>query len=129
MVAYNFSAQFANDVEVGLKAQTIRREGKRNPPEVGDELQLYTGMRTKHCRLLRNSICSKVTPIKILPKFGEIHIQASTRIHWLIFDSDKSLNALARHDGFHSYKELFDYFESQVDDNGVFKGHLIEWTV
>lgn len=129
MVAYNFKSQFAGDVESGKKRCTIRRAGKRKPPVPGCRIQLYTGMRTKNCRALLNPICTKVTPIKIFPNFGEIHIQAASRIHWLIFDSDKSLNQLARQDGFASFKEFFDFFETQADENGVFEGHLIEWDV
>lgn len=62
MVAYNFQAQFADDVEHGFKTQTIRRDARCKS---GDKLQLYTGQRTKNCRKLCDAICKRVTPIKI----------------------------------------------------------------
>jgi hypothetical protein len=127
MVAYNFIKEFADDVESGKKLCTIRKVGKRRHARVGEQIQLYTGMQTNACRLLGLGLCDNVTPIHILPSWGEIHLQAPTKIHWLVFDSDESLNKLAQRDGFPSLKEFFDYFEPQVDDKGVFEGLLIGW--
>ncbi len=68
MGAYNFRAQFAEDVESGRKTQTIRAERKDGRrPKVGDTLKLYTGMRTKACRLLAVGRCTAVVPITIEP--------------------------------------------------------------
>lgn len=49
----NFKQQFAEMVESGEKRQTIRRERKGHRQiGKGDHLKLYTGLRTKQCRLL-----------------------------------------------------------------------------
>lgn len=66
MVAYNFSAQFADLVAAGRKNQTVRALGKRRHARPGDPLQLYTGQRTRHCVLLREAICVDVRPIRIV---------------------------------------------------------------
>lgn len=51
MVAYNFKSAFINGIVFGEKRQTIRRDRKRHA-RPGEPVQLYTGMRTKHCRKL-----------------------------------------------------------------------------
>lgn len=127
MVAYNFQKQFADDVESGKKTQTIRKAGKRNPPSPRCRMQLYTGMRTKNCRLLCAPMCKSVNEIKIIPKFGEVLLRYVDGIHWTIFDSQQSLEKFARDDGFESVEDFFAFFEKAADENGVFEGHLIEW--
>jgi len=64
MPALNFQARFADAVERGDKTQTIRAPRKR-PFKVGDNLYLYTGMRTKWCRKLLDAVCIGVDPIRI----------------------------------------------------------------
>lgn len=127
MVAYNFQKQFADDVESGKKTQTIRKAGKRNPPKVGDALQLYTGMRTKSCRKLADVICTDIRVIKIVPKFGEVLLRLADGINWVIIDSKHNLHQLALDDGFNSEEEFFAYFEKDTDENDMFHGHLIRW--
>ena len=87
MVAYSFKARFAEPIIAGTKGGTIRaawkmfdagavrRDGKtflRHPrrdtgghARPGEELQLYTGMRTKHCRLIARKTCVAVQPIRL----------------------------------------------------------------
>ena len=64
MVAYSFKARFADPILAGTKAQTIRAPRKRHA-HPGDELQLYTGMRTKHCRLIARTACESVKPVRL----------------------------------------------------------------
>ncbi len=53
MVALNFKARFADDVETRRKRCSIRAPRKDGrDPKPGDSLQLYTGMRTRECRKL-----------------------------------------------------------------------------
>lgn len=129
MVAYNFSAQFEPAIRSGEKLQTIRRAGKRRPPVPGDQLQLYTGMRTRSCRLLNRGICTRVIGIKIRPKYREVVVQLDERF-WQIIDSDKSLSQLATDDGFGSVEAFFQFFEAQLGAADVeFIGHVIVWEV
>lgn len=125
---YNFNKQFAPDVESGIKRQTIRKKGKRRPPKIGEPLQLYTGMRTKYCRLLARETCLNVSEIKIIPAHGEVLIKRACHTEWFIVDSDNSLAILAKLDGFKSVDEFFEWFEKQLDgESGIFEGYLIEW--
>jgi len=94
VVAYNFQARFADAVERGEKSQTIRaprKDGRH--AKVGDALQLYTGMRTKQCRKLRDAKCHDVCPILIDEngRFWSFHPQ---ELH--------DLDYVARADGFAS---------------------------
>lgn len=52
MVAYSFNPRFVEPIRQGLKTQTIRAHGLRRHARPGELLQLYTGMRTVHCRLI-----------------------------------------------------------------------------
>ncbi|GJD72603.1 ASCH domain-containing protein [Methylobacterium goesingense] len=65
MVAYSFKKQFGPPILAGTKAQTIRADRKRHA-RPGEELQLYTGMRTKHCRLVARVPCIAVEPVRLV---------------------------------------------------------------
>ena len=65
MVALSFKAQFAPPIVAGIKRQTVRA-GRKRPPRAGERLQLYVGMRTKHCRkIIPDPICTEVSLIVI----------------------------------------------------------------
>lgn len=65
MVAYNFQNEFTPSIEAGTKQSTIRPDGKRRHAQAGEELQLYTGMRSPDCRLLMRVPCLWSIPIEI----------------------------------------------------------------
>jgi hypothetical protein len=65
MVAYSFKKQFGPPILTGIKAQTIRADRKRHA-RPGEELQLYTGMRTKHCKLVARVPCIAVEPVRLV---------------------------------------------------------------
>lgn len=76
MVAYSFRAHFEAPIRAGTKAQTIRADRARHA-RAGEELQLYTGMRTQHCRLIGRAICMAVSPICI--NFAQERIEVGAR--------------------------------------------------
>lgn len=121
MVAYNFQPQFAEAVRNGTKLQTIRPHGKRKHAEAGDQLQLYTGMRTKACRLLRRAVCVETQTLMIME---EGVILTDLGEHWI---TGAALEALSLRDGFESWLEMRDWFKARY---GLpFNGHLIRWSV
>jgi hypothetical protein len=127
MVAYNFQAQFVADVESGKKTQTIREHGKKQPPKVGDELQLYTGMRTKNCRLLRRAKCTSLEVIEIRSHFRHVLIGTpSGDTYQFNRLTDGVIEKFAKADGFESVDAFFKYFESGGIGN-YFSGFLIRW--
>lgn len=64
MVAYSFQACFGPKIEANEKLQTVRADRKRHAYP-GECLQLYQGMRTRHCRLIGVRRCLAVHPILI----------------------------------------------------------------
>lgn len=117
MVAYNFQGRFADAVQRGEKRQTIRANGKRRHAKPGDKLQLYTGMRTKACRKLRDVVCHDACPILI------------DRDRIVTFQPQEFLDPeqVARLDGFASWADMRAWFEQT---HGLpFHGAMIRWLV
>lgn len=118
MVAYNFQAKFADAVEHGTKSQTVRaqrKDGRHARP--GDPLQLYTGMRTKACRKLRDAVCHDACVIVI--EADKVITFKPQEFH--------DLERFARYDGFASWQEMRDWFQST--HGFPFQGVLIRWLV
>ncbi len=115
MPAYNFKKEFAEDVASGIKCQTIRSSRKR-PTIVGDTLYLYTGMRTKICRLLMTTECISISKIVIYPA-------AIILDGWFLSALERK--NLAKADGFDSMNDFIKFFKPQ--SNRPFKGDLIKW--
>lgn len=66
MVAYGFKKFFGPQIEDGTKTHTIRGHRRRHA-HPGEQLQLFTGLRTVHCRkIIDDPICIKVLPIVIM---------------------------------------------------------------
>ena len=72
MVAYSFAPQFIEPVSTLVKRQTVRAYRKRHA-RPGEALQLYSGMRTKHCRKLvdPDPICIDLRQIVIAHGAGQ----------------------------------------------------------
>lgn len=111
MVAYSFMRRFADLVESDTKPHTIR-DNNRNGRHAkdGDDLQLYTGMRTKSCRKLRDAKCVGVYEIDIQYP----HVRILISVGWLKL-SRGEINQLAIGDGFDSVDDFFDYFKEKRD--------------
>lgn len=126
MVAFNFQKQFAEDVESGKKRHTIRARGKRREPIVGEELQLYTGMRTKQCRLLKRTVCKLVEVIEIRSHRRHVLIGTPSGDSYQFNRlTDGAIETLALSDGFNSVDAFFDFFKTSPGD--YFNGFLIHW--
>ena len=127
MPAINFQPRFADLVESGKKAQTIR---KANRFKVGDAVTLYTGQRTKQCRKLGEGVVEEVIPIHL--RMGLLHVAAYFRDGYkpktcftAAYSSYELGNAIARADGFASVHEMAGWFK---DQHGLpFGGWLIKW--
>ena len=121
MVAYSFKKEFAAPIIAGTKRQTIRADRARHA-RVGETLQLFTGMRTKHCRKIGTATCAGIVPI------------------WLDFDCDRvqvgsdtmlelpRLNAFAVRDGFKDFAAMRTFWENEHDLGKPWSGYMIQWT-
>lgn len=130
MVALNFSPQFADDVEDGVKRRSIRAPRKDGrDPRAGDELQLYTGMRQPACRKLRDAKCIRVRPVEIshmgIKLAGKNLYAGDAPAYSGGPDPERYDGDFARADGFGSFSEMADWFDKT---HGLpFAGNLIEW--
>ncbi len=90
MVAYSFQKRFVGHVAAGLepgpwcpgmKRHTLRlpRAGRQGHARPEQPVHLYTGMRTRHCRLIGRAVARVQIPI------------------WLVFNGEHL--SLARRDG------------------------------
>ncbi|WP_194094815.1 ASCH domain-containing protein [Marivivens aquimaris] len=119
MVAYNFAAQFAEEVRSGRKSMTIRTARKNGHAVFGDELQLYIGMRTKNCQLLKRVTCIFAASIVIEQK----RIIVDGRV---MPDPEE----LARADGFTDFEQMKAWFTKLYGlpySHQPFEGELICW--
>lgn len=132
MVAYSFQKQFEKPIVDGLKPHTLRNERKRHA-RPGEEVQLYVGMRTKHCRLLGRATCKAITPIRIDFKRCAIRIGARGTIHGI-----QRLDAFAVTDGFADWAGMRAFWmkehgkKKQADGSPApplvcWSGVIIEW--
>lgn len=136
MVAYSFQARFVEPILAGTKGGTIR--ATRNVPRTfavafnrprlgghavpGEDLQLYTGMRTKQCRLIARKMCCQVERIRInfsLPciLLGEGHRER------LVAD----LDIFAAFDGFASWSEMATFWRGREGRIVHYSGWHIRW--
>ncbi len=152
MVAYSFNRRFVPAIESGIKSQTIRAHRRRHA-RPGERLQLYTGMRTRACRLIRDDVvCSRIDEINIdlmslaglaVPKtrvdLARILVRWSDKL--VVSVNGKPLDraeceALATRDGFSGWQ--FDsaalppfaamvLFWMGTHGPGMFEGVMISW--
>jgi len=123
MPSLNFT-KFVDEVECGLKTQTIRRTRKR-PIKAGDRLHLFAGARTKHCRRLSppgGATCYYVADIEIYrhPYYFGVGVKLDG-----VACSINEGRAIIVDDGFESESSFFDFFVPNIGD--VFHGYLIRW--
>lgn len=119
MVAYSFQPQFVDPIRSGRKQQTIRAIGRRRHVRPGDALQLYTGMRTRSCRLIGRATCADVEAVRIW--FEPDRVILFTR-------GDVDLEPFAQADGFRSWAELRAFWAKHHPDVDRFSGFLIRWS-
>lgn len=129
MVAYSFKAQFAEPILAGTKGGTIRADRRRHA-RPGEELQLYTGMRTQHCRLIARKTCVAVEPVTLV-LFADIVMEMAIfpERKTALADRDE-LNAFARFDGFASIDEMRAFWRTEhpnIEPLRGFKGWHIRW--
>ena len=121
MPALNFKKQFAPHVESGRKRQTIRAYRKDGrDPKPGQRLYLYTGMRTKECRKLKEAECKATAPIELgTGQLGDGIILNGRELDGV----DRA--RVSRADGFACASEMLKWFKRV---HGLpFKGLWIQW--
>lgn len=122
MVAYSFKPRFEAPIVDGSKAQTIRADRRRHA-RPGETLQLYTGMRTKSCRLIGLATCRAVVPIRIDLEGGRIESDRGTNMSTV-----EELDYFAQRDGFSGWSDMLDFWRREHPRAAVWSGMLILWS-
>lgn len=120
MVAYSFKRRFVDPILEGTKRQTIRADRRRHA-RPGEELQLYTAMRTKSCRLIAKARCLSVEPV-LLFFIGPPLIVVGT-----VRDPQPHPDDFAMADGFADWGEMHDFWRTEHFDPAEFEGVIIKW--
>lgn len=128
MVAYSFEKRFAQPIREGLKTQTIRG-GRERHARPGEMLQLFTGMRTAHCK----KICEDVRCVDVRP-IG-IRFTANGEIEGIVVNGAPvvDLEAFAIQDGFPALWQMAEFWlDAHKNSIGwgesvLWQGVLIEW--
>ncbi len=126
MVAYNFQPQFELPIIALAKCGTIRADRKRHA-RPGEVLQLYTGMRTKKCRLIATARCSGNDRIRLSFEHQVIVIGEYPNRRRLVAIDEKTLAPLdefARGDGFADFQDMSRFWGPKLSD---FDGRWIQW--
>jgi len=108
----------------GTKRQTIRADRRRHA-RPGEELQLFTGMRTKHCKLIAQRTCKDVLPIRLV--FDDAAGGEGVLLPG--FGIPGGLEGFARSDGFSSWAEMKAFWRKHHPGVDEFEGVLITWDV
>jgi hypothetical protein len=142
MVAYSFNSIFSDQVSALIKRQTVRADRKRHARH-GEPLQLFCGMRTRHCRKLvdPDPVCVGVQQIEIGVNRLIDALIASIVIDGIPLDRDE-IEAFARADGFapevlrrgncsfqvaDTARQNMGQFWLAAHGDGRFDGVLIRW--
>jgi hypothetical protein len=114
MVAFNFKAEFADKVASGVKRTTIRQTKRCS---VGDDIQLYTGQRTKDCKKLGDVRCMAVEKIT----FGKNHMKIGKEVY-----DPKQREMIAHQEGFLTYADMHKWFVRTYRKQS-FQGYIHGW--
>lgn len=126
MVAYSFRSRFVDPILSGRKQQTVRAIGKRRHAAAGDLLQLYTGMRTKACRLIGTAPCIEAVPITLRFRLGMPRVTLQRERGPVPLDAE----LFAQQDGFDDWLRLVAFWEVEHAAEflaGRFDGICIFW--
>lgn len=118
MAILSFKKRFAGKVRNGSKRQTIRAF-RKYPITPGETLYLYTALRTKYSKKLREVKCKSVEPITIFLNSGTITIGYHDT-GYQIFNTTQELNTFAQSDGFKNWEDMKAFW---IAEHGVKKGN------
>lgn len=124
MVAYSFKERFCQPIVDRTKRQTIRAIGKRRHARPGDDVQIYTAMRTTKCRkVIPDTTCEEIVPVRFDitdPRAPVLFVDGRLQ------SGARRLDAFARADGFRNFGDMVAFW---LEEHGAidFNGVLIKW--
>lgn len=137
MVAYSFKKRFEEPIRAGLefiplsptaKRHTIRADRRRHV-RPGEAVQLYCGLRTRHCRLIGVGVCTWVAPIYMMlapaGQGGKVTIMRAEADY--IGRTQDELDRFAKGDGFTDWPDLLAFWAKEHPGASEFAGVIINW--
>lgn len=125
MVAYSFNTRFVPAIVSGVKQGTIRapRLGTHGHAARGQEIQIYTGLRTKYARLIGRAKCLSSRRVCLHLRDGAVFFP---------WEGDalvpgEELERFAREDGFSTWAELVAFWARTHPGCDMFDGVQIRW--
>lgn len=122
------------DIDAKPKRQTIRADGKRRRPRVGEHLRFYTSMRTKFCRRIGDARCTRVRDVTIqFDRAGGrpsicVQLDGNSELNGNGFLSLRGLHAFSQRDGFRDAEAMAEFWlREHKNKHGKFTGYLTEW--
>ncbi len=122
MVSFSFQPEFVTPIIDGQKIQTVRKTLRC---KYGDRMHLYTGLRTKQCKLIAVKKCAMVGRVIIEPRGVSIGNAVRDDYEMLPFDSAHS-DLFAMADGFLNYRAMYAWFLDSYKQE-VFHGFVHRW--
>lgn len=126
MVAYSFQARFEGPILTGRKTGTIRAIGRRRHARAGEQMQLYTAMRTRSCRLLARVECLTADPIRLCFASPAVVVGPGLIEECHAIDD---LDAFAQGDGFRDWDDMAAYWRASdpLPRLGPWVGLWVRW--
>lgn len=121
MVAYSFKARFEKSIRDGAKRHTLRNDRKRHA-RVGDRVQLYVGMRTKHCRRIGVATCLAVLRLRIDFDQRRVEYESGNAI-----TTEEDTDAFAMADGFADWKDMESFWVREHPGRRQWSRVMIQW--
>jgi hypothetical protein len=151
MTAYSFQKRFVSHVQAGLepgtwlpgmKRHTMRlpRKGKPGHARIDGPMELYTGMRTKHCRLIGRGRCIAKIGVQLVWQGGALRLRpVNSNCSDAVFDlappilvtllgaslEGPAMDEFARADGFADAADLARFWQVPDDEYGVYLDAVI----
>ena len=127
-----FKLRFRTPIENGSKIHTIRNTPKRMP-KIGEQLHMYTGLRTKNCMLITKEhtlkSIQKITIDFIYVGYKNTHIpiiyidSLSAPIICISYKATFYIN-----DGFKDEADFVSFWNLPKKEDATFEGYLFHWT-
>jgi len=130
MVAFVYKGQFVEPLVARTKRQTFC--SRKRPPRVGEQLQHYSFMRTRHCRkIIPDTVCTEVRLVVIRVDADHPHIIAEVDFGDFKL-RDHEIERFAVADGFSpsegcTARRAMGNFWMRHHGPGELIGHVIRW--
>ena len=106
----------------GDKRHTLRNDRKRHA-RVGEDVQLYTGMRTRSCKKLGTGVCIAVLRVRL--DFEHQRVEFLETGHAITTAEDT--DAFAVHDGFEDWRDMAAFWAKEHPGLSAWEGVMIQW--